>query len=152
MDPLLNKLNFKTQKSVYVINAPESLSGVLKSFSESAELITKADKMNDVEFALAFVTTQEQINEIVPKIAPQLTGDAILWMCYPKSSSKKYKCDFNRNSGWNILGKYELEGVRQVAIDEDWSALRFRKVEYIKTMKRKFSALSDPGKKKAGQD
>jgi hypothetical protein len=38
-----------------------------------------------------------------------------------------------------------------VAVDEDWSALRFRKVEYIKMMTRKFEALSEKGKEKAGQ-
>jgi len=31
------------------------------------------------------------------------------------------------------------EPVRQVAIDEDWSALRFRKVEQIKKMTRNFA-------------
>jgi hypothetical protein len=34
-----------------------------------------------------------------------------------------------------------------VAIDEDWSALRFRKAEHIKTMTRGF-AMSEEGKKK----
>jgi hypothetical protein len=34
-----------------------------------------------------------------------------------------------------------------VAIDEDWSALRFRKAENIKTMTRAF-AMTDVGKKK----
>ncbi len=72
-------------------------------------------------------------------------------MCYPKGSSKKYSCDFNRDTGWDIMGQYDLESVRAVAIDEDWSALRFRKVDFIKTMKRKFEALSEKGKEKAGR-
>ena len=38
--------------------------------------------------------------------------------------------------------------MRQVAIDEDWSALRFRKVEHIKTMTRSFAA-TEAGKAKA---
>lgn len=37
-----------------------------------------------------------------------------------------------------------------VAIDEDWSALRFRKAEFIKTMKRDAKwAMSKVGKAKA---
>jgi hypothetical protein len=32
------------------------------------------------------------------------------------------------------LGEYNLEPVRQVAIDKDWSALRFRRVDKIKTL------------------
>jgi hypothetical protein len=37
-----------------------------------------------------------------------------------------------------------------VAIDEDWSALRFRKVAFIKTMTRSF-AMTEEGKEKAGK-
>jgi hypothetical protein len=35
-----------------------------------------------------------------------------------------------------VLGKAGFEPVRAVAIDEDWSALRFRRTEHIKTMTR----------------
>jgi hypothetical protein len=80
-------------------------------------------------------------------IIPKMEGDAILWMCYPKGSSKKYSCDFNRDNGWEMMGEYDLESVRMVAIDEDWSALRFRKMEFIKTFNRNEKmALSTIGK------
>jgi hypothetical protein len=56
-------------------------------------------------------------------------------------------CDFNRDTGWQPLGKYDLEPVRQVAIDEDWSALRFRNVNNIKKMTRNSAmTLSKEGK------
>jgi hypothetical protein len=43
-----------------------------------------------------------------------------------------------------------FECVRQIAIDEDWSALRFWKAEYIKSMKRDpQKAMSVEGKKKS---
>jgi hypothetical protein len=77
-------------------------------------------------------------------------GDAQLWMVYPKGSSKKYKCEFNRDTGWTALGVAGYEPVRQVAIDEDWSALRFRKVAFIKTMTRNpDGAISRAGRTKA---
>jgi len=67
----------------------------------------------------------------------------------PEKISKKYKCDFNRNSDWSTLGTAGFESVRMVAIDENWSALRFRRVEYIKTMARSpDNALSKAGKHK----
>ena len=34
------------------------------------------------------------------------------------------------------MGAAGFEPVRMVAIDEDWSALRFRRAEFIKTMTR----------------
>ncbi|HNM27658.1 MAG TPA: hypothetical protein PKL15_19570, partial [Saprospiraceae bacterium] len=69
---------------------------------------------------------------------------------YPKGSSKTYRCEFNRDNGWQALGEVGYEPVRQVAIDEDWSALRFRRVEFIKTMTRSF-AMSEKGKQKTGK-
>jgi hypothetical protein len=52
---------------------------------------------------------------------------------YPKGTSKRYTCDFNRDSGWEVIRNAGFDSVRQIAIDEDWSALRFRRVEYIKS-------------------
>ena len=48
------------------------------------------------------------------------------------------------------VGAHGFEPVRMVAIDEDWSALRFRRVEHIKTMTRSF-ALTEAGKAKAAK-
>jgi hypothetical protein len=98
-----------------------------------------------VEFFLAFVTKQKEVDDLTKKISPLMIDDGVLWFAYPKGSSKKYKCEFNRDNGWNELGKLGWEPVRMVAIDEDWSALRFRKAEHIKTMTRS-SALSEAGK------
>lgn len=153
MNTLFKKLNYKAQPVVYVLNAPESFETDLESLTEQATLLRSLDQSQTagIEFIMAFVTGQNQINEIIPLIAPRLEGDAILWMCYPKKTSKNYQCDFNRDTGWAILGEYGLEGVRMVAIDTDWSALRFRKVAYIKQLTRKFNALSEEGKIKSGQ-
>jgi len=58
------------------------------------------------------------------------------WWAYPKKSSRKYKVDIDRDNGWQVLGDLGYEPVRMVAIDEDWSAVRFRKASLIKNMKR----------------
>jgi len=72
-----------------------------------------------------------------------------VWFAYPKGSSKRYECDFKRDTGWRTLGQAGFEPVRQIAIDEDWTTLRFRRAEFIKSMTRK-RALSKTGKAKAG--
>jgi hypothetical protein len=53
-----------------------------------------------------------------------------------KGTSKKYSCDFNRDDGWEVLRQAGFDSVRQVAIDDDWSALRFRRFEFIKQSKQ----------------
>ena len=103
-------------------------------------------------FAIAFVTTQKEVDDLARAIAGKARGDATVWFAYPKGSSKRYKCEFNRDTGWQVLGKLGFEGVRQVAIDEDWSALRFRRVEFIKKMTRDPKrALTKRGKARAAR-
>lgn len=149
MDAVFKKLNYKAQPVVYALNAPPSFSANLQSLGGEAVIKTKVAKADKVDFAIGFATKQTEVDTIVRSVAPQLQGDAVFWMCYPKGSSKKYTCDFNRDTGWAIMGQYGLEGVRMVAIDEDWSALRFRKVDFIKTMTRNEKmALSAEGKKR----
>jgi hypothetical protein len=76
----------------------------------------------------------------------------VVWFAYPKGTSKKYKSEINRDNGWQILGELGFEGVRGVAIDEDWSALRFRRVEFIKAMNRdKKRAMITQGKARLGK-
>lgn len=152
MNPLFKKLNFKEQQTILVLNAPDSFQENITAMRDLTGFSFDSNELDEVEFVIVFATEQVQINDAVEALYPKLKGDAITWFCYPKKSSKKYTCDFNRDTGWEVMGKYGMEGVRMVAIDQDWSALRFRKVEFIKTMKRRESfALSKEGKTKAEQ-
>ncbi|MFC0181681.1 hypothetical protein SAMN04515674_10466 [Pseudarcicella hirudinis] len=132
MTELFKKLNYKNQETILVVNPPESFEVELDVISERTGIIRNLNQTGAIEFALIFLTKQAEIDTIIPEIMPKLRGDALLWMCYPKGTSKKYTCDFNRDTGWDILRNSGLESVRMVAIDSDWSALRFRKTEYIK--------------------
>jgi hypothetical protein len=136
MDPLFKKLNFKDQTKLFVLNVPENLLQHLDAMKHLTTVSQSVSENEEIHFALAFAIKQKQLNDAVNAIAPRLIDDAIFWVAYPKGSSKKYKCEFNRDTGWEAMGSFGMEGVRQVAIDEDWSALRFRKVEFIKHFTR----------------
>lgn len=147
MTPLFKKLNYKAGQTILCLNAPESFQPELAEMQNETTVLQK--EITTVHFAMAFATKQAEVDHYAALLAPKLEGDAMLWFCYPKSSSKKYKCEFNRDNGWKVLGELGWEGVRMVAIDEDWSALRFRKTQYIKSMTRRESfALSAEGKQK----
>lgn len=133
MTPLFKKLNLADARSIHVLNAPASFEPeliALKGVKISRVVRGK------VTFALAFITTIAGVTKAADQLTRAAEGDAVLWMVYPKGSSKKYRCEFNRDTGWQPLGDAGYEPVRQVAIDEDWSALRFRKAVFIKTMIR----------------
>lgn len=136
IDPLFKKLAFKNQAEVLVLRAPESFQLACENLPEETQIIHSLDQANQINYALVFVTQKKEIQEFVMACRDKISGDTILWMCYPKGSSKKYSCDFNRDQGWEPMGEIGFEPVSMVAIDEDWSALRFRNVHFIKSLKR----------------
>jgi len=148
MTPLFKKLNLKEQKEILILNAPASFEPELKTLT-GISILREIKTAKNIDFSLAFITTHKELDAVVKRVVEKTKGDATLWFAYPKGTSKKYSCDFNRDTGWQSLGDHGFEGVRQVAIDEDWSALRFRRAEFIKTMKRDSTrALSTMGKEK----
>ncbi len=147
MNAIFKKLNYKDQGTLYIINSPDSFTPEMKKMEDLAEVKTTLDNAKGLTFVIAFVTKQNEVDKLAETIARKLAPDGILWFAYPKGSSKRYKCEFNRDTGWQKLGDLGFEGVRMVAIDEDWSALRFRKAEAIKKMTRSF-AMSEAGRKK----
>ena len=150
MPAVFDKLNLKDQPDIVVLNAPESFESALKTL-RGREVRRKIVGNRPIVFAIAFVQKQVEVDRAVKTMVPRLEGDAVVWFAYPKGSSKRYTCDFNRDSGWASLGNAGFEPVRMVAIDEDWSALRFRRAGFIKTMIRdKNRTLSAEGRKKAG--
>jgi hypothetical protein len=133
MTPLFKKLNLAQQSAIHVLHAPASFEPELQALDGVA---VQREAKGKVYFALAFVVTASDVVQATAQLTRHAEGDALLWMVYPKASSKNYQCEFNRDTGWQALGNAGYEPVRQVAIDGDWSALRFRKVEFIKTMTR----------------
>ena len=128
------KLNLKDQAEIVVLNAPASFEPELKSLK--GVTVRRDAKGGDIGFSLAFVMTQKEVDTLAPQVAKKAKGDAIVWFAYPKGSSKRYESQINRDNGWAVMGDAGFEPVRMVAIDEDWSAVRFRRVEFIKTMNR----------------
>lgn len=150
MNALFQKLNFKGHKAIHILNAPESFQAAMEEMRPLTSVQTTLARAKDVQFALAFATKKAEVDKFADQVAKASAGDAVIWIAYPKGTSKKYKCEFNRDNGWDRLGSHGFEPVRMVAIDEDWSALRFRRVEHIKTMTRSF-ALTEAGKAKAAK-
>jgi hypothetical protein len=135
MPSTFEKLNLKEQREILVLNAPESFVHELASLRETTIHRTlKAD--GDIHFFLAFVTRKQEVDTLSRQISKRAKGDAIIWFAYPKGTSKKYQCDFNRDNGWDVLNALGWETVRAVAIDEDWSALRMRRTEFVRSKTR----------------
>lgn len=143
------KLNLKAQSEVVVLNAPDSFKGELAALGVSSVRM-KTTAARNASFALAFGTKQTEVDAFARVLDTLADGDVIVWFAYPKGTSKRYTCEFNRDTGFASIGAKGYEPVRMVAIDEDWSAVRFRRVDFIKEMKRPAKwAMTAKGKAKA---
>jgi hypothetical protein len=146
LTPLFKKLNLKSHREIVVLAAPSTFEAELVRLA-GVRVHRSADDINRIAFALAFVMTQQQLDAASRDLASKAEADAILWFAYPKSASKRYRCDFNRDTGWNVLGTAGWEAVRNVSIDEDWSAIRFRRTVHIKRFRRDASRATSPAEK-----
>ncbi|MCU0650129.1 MAG: hypothetical protein MUF00_19235 [Gemmatimonadaceae bacterium] len=149
MSALFTKLNRGAHDTVYVLGAPASFDAALAEL-EAVAVKRKIGARDRVGFGIGFAITAADRDAISAALAKAAADDAVIWLAYPKGTSKRYRAEFNRDGGWDVFGAAGFEPVRQVAIDEDWSALRFRRVQHIKTMTRSF-AITDEGKRKVGQ-
>jgi hypothetical protein len=54
--------------------------------------------------------------------AAALKAVPVVWVLYPKAN----RSDVNRDSLWRLIAPYGLRPITNVAVDDTWSALRFR--------------------------
>jgi hypothetical protein len=78
-------------------------------------------------FAIAFAPMKADLMKAARAHLSAVEEDAVLWFAYPKQTSKTYTSDLNRDSCWEALKPLGLQPNRQIATDDDWSALRFKR-------------------------
>jgi hypothetical protein len=117
--PLRAKLQLKYGQTLEVLDAPADV------IPEVADLSGP-----DTAGVLAFVRSSEDVARHAPALARAAAdADGLAWAAYPKKSSG-VETDITRDHGWEALRAEGLQPVRQVAIDDTWSALRFRRSEH----------------------
>ena len=145
---LLKKLNWKEGMKGSLLHPPQVFAGLLEDAGE-----LPGDEREPLDFLLAFAQREEEVVRIMAEWKGKLGADPLIWFSYPKKSSPLYqKGNITRDQGWGALGEAGFEPVRQVALDEDWSALRFRKAGKIGKMTRNLEmALSEEGRARRGK-
>jgi hypothetical protein len=139
MQTLLEKLNYKRQKRIAVINAEKNFKLAPLNELKDIQIDSEIDPRYPYDFMIIFVRKVTEVKEIVPFALHNLALDGVLWFCYPKKSSKKHSSDIDRDHGWKVLNDLEFFGIRLITIDDDWSAMRFRNIKYIKVTSERFA-------------
>jgi len=118
--PVAERLQVKGERRLAVIGAPADLDkaiGVKKARADAA----KADVI------LLFVPNRAELDAQLPMVLKKALPAAILWLAYPKLTSN-LAADLSRDVIHALAPKYGLDTVSQIAIDDDWSALRLKRV------------------------
>ncbi|WP_308634706.1 YdeI/OmpD-associated family protein [Paenibacillus silvisoli] len=130
---LVNKLRLSLDMRAAVMEEPEP------SYLEELGLEDqpKFDEMDagTYDFVMLFAKDIASLNEHASKALKAVKRDGLLWICYPKGTSK-IRTDINRDRGWKVVKEEGWEGVSLVSVDDTWSAMRFRPVGAAQTSAR----------------
>lgn len=122
---IAQKLLIKAGRTVLLVNAPRGYQMLLGKLPVGVKLL-KTTKPADV--VQVFVASRQELEAQLPKLKPLVNAGGLLWVTYPKGTSKKFKADIHRDTIHACGKTLGLEGVALIAIDDDWSAMRFKVV------------------------
>jgi hypothetical protein len=122
---LLEKLQLEDEKNLLIQGLPSSIEKqfIKLSFSKNLTPLLKSRK---IDFALVFAVSHRQLHDILIEVIPSLRPNAKLWVAYPKLTSK-IASDLSREASWACIDQFGFEGGRAIALDNVWSATRFKK-------------------------
>jgi len=125
---LSQKLQLKPGQQLHVLNAPPGMLSVLAENMPGIEATPGAGEPSDA--VLLFVHNLAETAHLVPQAIAAVEPDALFWVAYPKGSSG-VPPDLNRDRLWKAVTPTGWRPVRQVALDETWSAMRFRPADRV---------------------
>jgi hypothetical protein len=122
--PVAQKLQIREGEKLLLINPPPDYEEQLvKHLPKNVEIVRGTS--NGAEVIQVFTSSKTQLNEQLGKLKRLLPPKGIIWVTYPKGSSK-VKTDINRDIIRREAGKFGLEAVAIFSVDNDWSALRLK--------------------------
>lgn len=120
--PLVEKLGIKQGARAVVLNAPDGYAKWLGRLPKNTVLQNELRGPSD--FIHLFVRGAEELETRFPVAKQGLEQDGMLWVSWPKGSSK-VKTDLNENIVREIGLKNGMVDIKVCAVDETWSGLKF---------------------------
>ena len=132
MTSIVKKLGLKPGMRALVLDAP---SGYMKSLAPLPDRVEVSQNLGSThEFVQFFVMKKSDIAKSAKKLLQSTTPGALVWITYPKKASG-VDSDLSREAVWAAMAGTGWRPVSQIAIDEVWSALRFRPTQDVKSRK-----------------
>jgi Protein of unknown function (DUF3052) len=120
----VKKLRIRGGQKVLVLNANGAQRGLLADLPADARLI----EAGEADVVILFAQDSSELREHLWQAARAAQGDRLFWICYPKKGTAA-RSDLSRDRVRELSTEAGVEAVSQVALDDTWSALRFRPAE-----------------------
>ena len=117
---LAKKMKLKPGSRAAVIKAPENY---LNELEHDSEISQKLSGMFD--WIQVFARNRNELDSLAPQAASALKPDSILWLSFPKGTSK-IQTDLTRDKGWDVLKELDLKFITLISVNEQWSAFALR--------------------------
>ncbi len=117
MKTIAEKLQIKPHTTVWLSHAEH-----LPLLTPMPDGVRESDAPSTATTAVLFADSAAEARKLLTDHADDLSKPSVLWIAYPKGN----KADINRDTLWPIAADFDLRPNGQVAIDDRWSAMRFR--------------------------
>jgi hypothetical protein len=114
---IAEKLLIKPHSTVW-LNDPAQLT----LLTPMPEGVREVEGMATSSTAVLFVEDAAGARKQLAEYSADLAKPGVFWVAYPKGNA----ADVNRDTLWPIVADFDMRPCGQVAIDDRWSALRFR--------------------------
>jgi hypothetical protein len=121
--PLAKKMKLKPGLRAAIINAPEGYLKELDPLPSDVEVVESLQGQFD--WLQIFVKTKAELDELVPRVLRALKPDTLLWVSFPKGTSK-IQTDLTRDKGWDAIQAADLKWVNLISVNATWSAFAVR--------------------------
>lgn len=118
--PIAERLQVKGDRRLAVIDAPAPVDVAIGQ----VEARVAPDQ---AEVVLLFATDRAALDTGLDRWLPRVGLACLLWVAYPKLTSALAK-DLNRDLIRAAMIARGLDTVSQIAIDQDWSAMRLKRL------------------------
>lgn len=120
-EQLSGKIRLKPGMKVLLLNLP----GHIVPEGNQQEFFHTLPAGQVCDAGLLFVNDSAALQSQGPAFIGSVVADGLVWIAYPKKSSPLHT-DLHRDEGWQVIYRMGLRPVSQIAVDNDWSAVRFR--------------------------
>lgn len=121
---IAQKLRIKEKDILLPVNAPPEFKKNLGTLPPGAKIISSGKEYNQVHW---FVLNKAQMLKEMKKVLALLKENVILWIYYPKGTSK-LQTDLTRDNGWEDLLAHgdKLTWINLISFDDTWSVFGCR--------------------------